>query len=65
LFAAGTSLSSPFPPSKQLSTGNLPERMAGKEQWKGPYQPLIKHRMMGLYLTVYIHRDIRTLVRGE
>jgi hypothetical protein len=62
LSATGTS---PSPPSKRLSTGDLHERVAGKEQWKGPYQPLIKHRMMGLYLTVYIHRDIRSLVRGE
>jgi hypothetical protein len=62
---SNTKYSSPlFPPVNHLSTGNLPERATGKEQWKGPYQPLIKHRMMGLYLTVYIHRDIRTLVRG-
>jgi len=64
LFEAGTSPSPPFPPPIHRSTGNLPERTAGKEQCKGPYQPLTKHRMMGLYLTVYIHRDIRTLVRG-
>jgi hypothetical protein len=65
LFEAGTSPSPLFPPPKHRSTGSLPERAAGKEQCKGPYQPLIKHRMMGLYLTVYIHRDIRTLVRGQ
>jgi hypothetical protein len=64
LFEAGTSPSPPFPPPIHRSTGSLPERTAGKEQCKGPYQLLIKHRMMGLYLTVYIHRDIRTLVRG-
>lgn len=65
LFTAGASSSPPFPPPKQLSTCDFPECVVGKEQWKGLYQPLIKHRMMGLYLTVYIHRDIRTLVRGE
>jgi|SRR5882762_4696687 hypothetical protein len=62
LYASG---SPPDPPSNRLSGGNLHERVAEKEQWKGPYQPLIKHRMMGLYLTVYIHRDIRSLVRGK
>jgi hypothetical protein len=64
-FAAGTSPSPLLLPPKHLSAGNLSEYAGGKEQWKGPYQTLIKHRMMGLYLAVYIHRDIRTLVRGE
>ena len=31
---------------------------------KGPYEILIKERMMGLYLAVYIHREIKHLVRG-
>ncbi|KAJ7726045.1 inositol polyphosphate phosphatase [Mycena maculata] len=31
---------------------------------KGPYQLLIKERMMGLYLAVYIHRELRPLVSG-
>ncbi|KAH9945499.1 DNase I-like protein [Epithele typhae] len=29
-----------------------------------PYELLIKERMMGLYLAVFIHRDARPLVRG-
>ncbi|KAF9466458.1 Endonuclease/exonuclease/phosphatase [Collybia nuda] len=35
-----------------------------KEPRKGPYQLLIKERMMGIYLAIYIHRDLRPLVRG-
>lgn len=54
-----------FGSPRHLSTGNLHERVAAKEQWKGLYHPVIKHRMMGLYLTVYVHRDIRGLVRGD
>lgn len=51
------------PPSPGLQ--HLPvDRTPAKEPGKGPYQPLIKHRMMGLSLAVYIHRDLRSLVRG-
>jgi hypothetical protein len=35
-----------------------------KERRKGPYQLLIKERLMGMYLAVYINRDIRGLIRG-
>lgn len=60
-----SSLSSPgTPPAKHQSPGGQ-QRSSAKEQWKGPYQPLIKERMMGLYLTVFVHRDIRNLVRGK
>lgn len=31
---------------------------------KGPYEILIKERMMGLYLAVYVHREVKHLVRG-
>ncbi|KAF9007658.1 Endonuclease/exonuclease/phosphatase [Cyathus striatus] len=31
---------------------------------KGPYQLLVKERLMGIYLAVYIHRDLRPFVRG-
>lgn len=31
---------------------------------RGPYQHLVKERMMGLYLSVYIHRDLFPLVQG-
>lgn len=41
----------------------LSARVTPKER-KGPYQLLIKERMMGLYLAIYIHRELRPLVRG-
>ncbi|KAF4596457.1 hypothetical protein EYR38_007844 [Pleurotus pulmonarius] len=31
---------------------------------KGPYTMLIKQRLMGLYIAVYIHRDVRSSVKG-
>lgn len=31
----------------------------------GPYELLVKERMMGIYLAVYIYRDIKHLVRGS
>jgi hypothetical protein len=44
---------------------SLHRRVTVKESDKGPYVPLIKERMMGLYLSVYIHRDLRDLVEGK
>jgi len=45
---------------------NLKRRISTKAvvSQKGPYDILIKERMMGLYLAVYIHREIKHLVRG-
>ncbi|KAH7928268.1 DNase I-like protein [Leucogyrophana mollusca] len=43
---------------------SLHRRVTVKEKDKGPYVPLIKERMMGLYLSVYIHRDMRDMVNG-
>lgn len=50
---------SPVPP-------NLKRRISTKAaiSQKGPYEILIKERMMGLYLAIYIHREIKHLVRG-
>lgn len=31
---------------------------------KGPYELLTKERLMGLYIAVYIHRDVRPLIKG-
>lgn len=31
---------------------------------KGPYQLLIKDRLMGIYMAIYVHRDLRPLVKG-
>ncbi|KAF8556183.1 DNase I-like protein [Imleria badia] len=43
---------------------SLHRRVTVKESEMGPYIPLVKERMMGLYLSVYIHRDLRDLVEG-
>ncbi|KAK0449959.1 inositol polyphosphate phosphatase [Armillaria borealis] len=42
----------------------LSPRITSKEPRKGPYQLLIKERMMGIYLAVYIHRDLKSHVDG-
>ncbi|TFK40065.1 Endonuclease/exonuclease/phosphatase [Crucibulum laeve] len=42
----------------------LIKRVSSREPRKGPYQLLVKERMMGIYLAIYIHRDLRSLVRG-
>jgi hypothetical protein len=31
---------------------------------KGPYEMLVKERLMGIYLAVFVHRDAKHLVRG-
>ncbi|KIJ52652.1 hypothetical protein M422DRAFT_202876 [Sphaerobolus stellatus SS14] len=31
---------------------------------KGPYELLIKERLMGIYMAIYVHRDVRPLIRG-
>jgi hypothetical protein len=50
---------SPMPP-------NLKRRISTKAaiSQRGPYEILIKERMMGLYLAVYVHREVKHLVRG-
>ncbi|KAF8905008.1 hypothetical protein CPB84DRAFT_1845100 [Gymnopilus junonius] len=42
----------------------LIRRRSTRESRKGPYQLLIKERLMGIYMAIYIHRDVRPLVRG-
>ena len=42
---------------------NLPPG-GGEVPKTGPYELLTKERMMGIYLALYIHRDIRPLVEG-
>lgn len=48
------------------ATPNLKRRISTKAavSRKGPYEILIKERMMGLYLSVYVHREIKHLVQG-
>ncbi|KAI0784455.1 hypothetical protein C8Q75DRAFT_778933 [Abortiporus biennis] len=48
---------------KARSTGDLTLRMNAKANAKGPYELLVKERMMGLYLAVFVNRDVRGLVR--
>lgn len=43
---------------------SLHRRVTVKESELGPYVPLVKERMMGLYLAIYIHRDLGDLVEG-
>ncbi|KAJ7574421.1 hypothetical protein C8J56DRAFT_1017375 [Mycena floridula] len=53
------------PTSSEISMPRpLSARALSKESKKGPYQLLIKERMMGIYLAVFIHRDLRPFVRG-
>ncbi|KAF8962697.1 Endonuclease/exonuclease/phosphatase [Flammula alnicola] len=35
-----------------------------KDSRRGPYQLLIKDRLMGIYMAIYIHRDLKPFVRG-
>ncbi|KAJ3565155.1 hypothetical protein NP233_g7820 [Leucocoprinus birnbaumii] len=42
----------------------LMRRVPSKDPRKGPYQLLVKERLMGIYLAIYIHRDIQGLVKG-
>jgi hypothetical protein len=56
-------------PSPNQAEISLPKPLAprspSKEQKKGPYQLLVKERMMGIYLAVFIHRDLKPLVKGQ
>ncbi|KAI1797486.1 DNase I-like protein [Ganoderma leucocontextum] len=54
--------SHPSPPPPTASDPN--QRTQNESQWVGPYELLIKERMMGLYLAVFIHREARPFVRG-
>ncbi|THH30619.1 hypothetical protein EUX98_g3589 [Antrodiella citrinella] len=49
---------------KAKSAGDLNAHVDVKASSKGPYELLVKERMMGLYLAVFINRDIKGLVRG-
>ncbi|KAH7106478.1 DNase I-like protein [Auriculariales sp. MPI-PUGE-AT-0066] len=31
---------------------------------RGPYELILKERLMGLYIAVYVHRDVKPLVKG-
>ncbi|KAF5327112.1 hypothetical protein D9619_004523 [Psilocybe cf. subviscida] len=42
----------------------LMRHKSSKDVRKGPYQLLIKERLMGIYLAIYVHRDLKPLVGG-
>jgi hypothetical protein len=60
----GTRINSPTVADVGSPKPLSPRLPAAKEPRKGPYTLLIKERMMGIYLAVYIHRDMVPLVRG-
>ncbi|TFK50038.1 DNase I-like protein [Heliocybe sulcata] len=61
------------PPARSLSTGDIAVRVKksaglaasnGTGQ-KGPYELAAKERLMGIYLAVYVHREVKPLVQGS
>ncbi|KZT29956.1 DNase I-like protein, partial [Neolentinus lepideus HHB14362 ss-1] len=52
------------PPTRSLSTGDIAVRVKKGGQ-KGPYELVAKERLMGIYLAVYAHRDVKPLVKGS
>ncbi|KAF9474672.1 DNase I-like protein [Pholiota conissans] len=42
----------------------LIRQKSSKDSRKGPYQLLIKDRLMGIYMAIYIHRDLKPFVKG-
>ncbi|KAG6828144.1 hypothetical protein H0H92_009030 [Tricholoma furcatifolium] len=48
---------------KPLAPRPRPQSMS-REPRKGPYTLLVKERMMGIYLAVFVHREVRHLVKG-
>ncbi|KAJ7158921.1 inositol polyphosphate phosphatase [Mycena filopes] len=55
---------SPTPTPSDIGVPKPLSARGPPKERKGPYQLLIKERMMGLYLAIYIHRELRPLVRG-
>ncbi|TDL25516.1 DNase I-like protein [Rickenella mellea] len=51
-------------PGLLLQPNDTPRKSSDNNQPMGPYKLLLKERMMGLYLAVFIHRDVQHLVRG-
>jgi len=52
---------------RAFASGDIGRKSAVKaiDHRKGPYELLIKERMMGIYLAIFVHRDARHLVEGE
>ncbi|PIL29893.1 hypothetical protein GSI_08102 [Ganoderma sinense ZZ0214-1] len=51
-------------PSPPPATSDSTQHPQNESQRVGPYELLIKERMMGLYLAVFVHREARPFVRG-
>jgi hypothetical protein len=43
----------------------LARRANSKDPKRGPYQLLTKERLMGIYMAIYVHRDVRPLIKGK
>lgn len=48
------------PSTKRAASLKEPNKIAKT----GPYQLLVKERLLGIYLAIYIHRDLKPLVKG-
>ena len=55
--------SHPSPPPH--TTSDPSQHPQNESQRVGPYELLIKERMMGLYLAIFVHREARPFVRGQ
>ncbi len=51
--------------SPRISSRSLNEMSLILPRAPGPYEMLIKERLMGIYLVVFVHRDVKPLVRGS
>ena len=57
---AGAGIRSTTPSTADISTPKLLVRQKSvRDSRKGPYQLLVKERLMGIYLAIYIHRDLK------
>ncbi|KAF6759917.1 hypothetical protein DFP72DRAFT_805883 [Ephemerocybe angulata] len=57
----GNVVTSAVPGTPRLA---LKRTLSIKEPKKGPYQFLVKERLMGIYLAIYVHRDLKPLIKG-
>ncbi|RXW25597.1 hypothetical protein EST38_g199 [Candolleomyces aberdarensis] len=57
----GNVVTAAVPGTPRLALKRVPSL---KEPKKGPYQLLVKERLMGIYLAIYVHRDVKPLIKG-
>jgi hypothetical protein len=43
----------------------FPSKDSKEQKRTGPYQLLVKERLLGIYLAIYIHRDLKPFVKGQ